>query len=107
MTTIEIYPRWAAMTAAAMALLAAGGCAAIDAAFDRWPDPELIVEAPFALQPPAECFSRVPRWADLPDSDVTRSRAARLWRENKENYQSLASRRRICAGYLTALKEAE
>jgi hypothetical protein len=55
---------------------------------------------------PTECTSSDPHWTELPDSDVTRSQAARNYQSNKEAFKSMRSNRAICrAGLKAAMRK--
>lgn len=51
---------------------------------------------------PTECTSRDPRWTPLPDTDVTRSQAARNYQTNKEAFNAMRYRRAICRAGIKA-----
>lgn len=55
---------------------------------------------------PTECTSSDPNWKSLPDSDVTRSQAARNYQTNKEAFKSMRSNRAICRAGLKAAQGA-
>ena len=61
--------------------------------------PEIAVAA---LEPslPAECFAPGPAWAPLPEGDVTRREAARLWADNKARFALLKREKRVCRAAL-------
>lgn len=53
-------------------------------------------------QAPGECTSSDPRWTPLPNSDVTRSQAARNYQTNKQAFNSMRSKRAVCRAGLKA-----
>jgi hypothetical protein len=54
---------------------------------------------------PNECLSSDPAWKQLPDSDVSRSEAARNYQTNKEAFKSMRSNRAICRAGLKAAQK--
>lgn len=54
---------------------------------------------------PTECTSPDPAWKSLPDSDVTRSQAARNYQTNKEAFKTMRSNRAICRAGIKAAQD--
>lgn len=68
-----------------------------------------IIEAEAAVPPatPAECQTAGdPKWVDPPDRDVLRDEAVRRDRQNKNNFNILRGKRRVCAAGLANNVEA-
>ena len=68
------------------------------------PEPVLVAVPTKQIEMPVECTSADPKWADLPDADVKQSVAARTWRINKDNYNQVIGKRKVCRAAKAASK---
>lgn len=71
------------------------------------PEPDILISLPVAPTLPAECTKASPSWAEPPDGELRRTAAARLWRENKERFQSMRSDRQVCRAAVLAAAEVK
>jgi hypothetical protein len=73
------------------------------AACSKEPPPVTVVSAPPVTPAlPAECEAPDPAWTEVPDADIKRSTAARIWRANAQAFRTIKGLRRVCRAGLRA-----